>query len=126
MQHLHLARGIVEHLRGGSPVGHQFSIPLFVLLGLGQLLARGSNLALHVRLLTLVHLLRGSELLYLQPYLRGVDEPRLLFGLDKVALLHVECQQGAVLFCKDGGLCSLERPRGVILFPVVSAGSKKR
>ena len=54
----------------GGTVGHQFLVPLPVLQRLGQLLARGGNLLLHLRFLTLIDTLGGIlQLEFLQPLL---------------------------------------------------------
>ena len=122
LQHFYLARSVVEHLRGGSPVGNQFAVALLVLLGLNQLLACGSYLAFHIGFLTLIHRFGSVHLLNLQPRLRGVNEPHLSSCLNHVTLVHIERQQCPTLFGKHGRLGSLERARCIVFFLVVSAG----
>ena len=121
LQHLYLIGGVVEHLCGSRPVSHQFFVALLVLAGLGQLLARGGNLLLHVGLLALIDLLGGVSLLNLQPDLRGVYQSHLCALLYAVALGDSKLQKRSALLCRHGGLCGLECSRGVVIFLVVSA-----
>ena len=126
LQHLYLARGIVEQLRRGGAVGHQLLVALLLLSRLGQLLTRGGNLLLGVGFLTLVDGFRGIQLLQVQPQLGGVYQGQLLSGCHHVALVHAESQQCPTLLCRDRHFGGFKGARGVVFLLLRSAGRKEK
>ena len=92
LQYLHLVGRVIEHLAGCGTIGNEFLVALLLGLGLGELLARGAGLFLHVGLLALIDFLRGSCLLEFEPRLGGVDQSHFASGFDFVALVDGEGQ----------------------------------
>ena len=122
LEYLYLTGCIVIHLARGGTVGHQFLVALPVLQRLGQLLARGGNLLLHLRFLTLIDTLGGIRLLELQPNPGSIDEPYLAVGSEGVALGYTEGHQGTILFGIHRGLGGLKHTGSIKVCLFITTG----